>query len=56
MLMTSAMRKAAFEEKFEKYKYVAIRIQFSDRMVLQGIFRPRETGKAICIEKINNII
>ncbi|XP_064636841.1 tether containing UBX domain for GLUT4-like isoform X2 [Lineus longissimus] len=42
-LMTRAMRQSAMEEKFSKYKRVVIRVQFPDKMVLQGLFRPKET-------------
>jgi hypothetical protein len=42
--MTSAMRKAKFESEYSKYETVIIRIQFHDKLTLQGLFRPRETG------------
>ena len=44
MLMTQAMRKALWEERFAVYDRVILRIQFPDHMVVQGVFRPRETG------------
>jgi len=43
-LMTSALRKAKMEEIYSKYEHVVIRVQFQDKLVLQGVFRPRETG------------
>ena len=42
-LMTASMRQACLEEKMSRYERVVIRVQFADRLVLQGIFRPRET-------------
>ena len=42
--MTSTMRKAKLEEEYSKYERVVIRVQFQDKLVLQGLFRPRETG------------
>jgi len=38
------MRRAKLEEQYSKYERVVIRIQFQDKLVLQGLFRPRETG------------
>ncbi|XP_052262738.1 tether containing UBX domain for GLUT4-like [Dreissena polymorpha] len=46
-LMTSAMRKAHLEELYGKYERVVIRVQFHDKLVLQGVFRPRETIFAV---------
>ena len=43
-LMTSSLRKAKLEEEYSKYERVIIRVQFPDKLVLQGLFRPRETG------------
>ena len=43
-LMTQSMRKADLEAKYARYSKVIIRIQFPDRLVLQGVFRARETG------------
>lgn len=42
-LMTRAMRQADVEEQLNKYERTIIRVQFPDRMVLQGVFRPSET-------------
>ena len=47
-LMTQSMRRARLEEVYSQYERVIIRIQFPDKLVLQGLFRPRETGKADC--------
>ena len=38
------MREAELEERHEQYDRVVMRIQFPDGLVLQGCFRPRETG------------
>ncbi|XP_041363543.1 tether containing UBX domain for GLUT4-like [Gigantopelta aegis] len=46
-LMTQAMRQARLEEHYAKYDKVVIRIQFPDRVVLQGLFNPRERVHAI---------
>ncbi|XP_071107777.1 tether containing UBX domain for GLUT4-like [Haliotis cracherodii] len=46
-LMTQAMRQARLEERYSKYKKVVIRVQFPDKLVLQGMFRPRETVFAV---------
>lgn len=46
-LMTQAMRMAKIEEQYSKYDRVVIRIQFPDKLVLQGLFRPRETVFAV---------
>lgn len=43
-LMTQSMRRAKLEEQYSKYERVVIRIQFQDKLVLQGLFKPRETG------------
>ena len=43
-LMTSSMRKAKLESTYGGYEKVVIRVQFHDKLVLQGLFRPRETG------------
>ena len=42
-LMTQSMRRAKLEEQYSKYERVVIRIQFQDKLVLQGLFKPRET-------------
>ncbi|XP_046572870.1 tether containing UBX domain for GLUT4-like [Haliotis rubra] len=46
-LMTQSMRQARLEERYSKYKKVVIRVQFPDKLVLQGMFRPRETVFAV---------
>ena len=38
------MRERMIEERASKYTHAFIRVQFSDRNVLQGAFRPQETG------------
>lgn len=43
-LMTAAMRKAKVEVEYGRYNRVVIRVQFHDKLTLQGLFRPRETG------------
>ena len=45
--MTSTMRKQMEEERISKYPRVVIRVQFPDRLVLQGVFRPRETSNLL---------
>ncbi|XP_052071429.1 tether containing UBX domain for GLUT4-like [Mytilus californianus] len=47
LLMTQSMRRQKLEEQYNKYERVVIRIQFADKLVLQGLFRPRETVFAI---------
>ncbi|TRY82641.1 hypothetical protein DNTS_032582 [Danionella cerebrum] len=42
-LMTKSLREAQIKEKLERYPKVALRVQFPDRHVLQGLFRPLET-------------
>ncbi|KAK6170397.1 hypothetical protein SNE40_018802 [Patella caerulea] len=46
-LMTKAMRQAALEARYEKYERVVIRIQFPNKLVLQALFRPKETVYAV---------
>ncbi|KAM7418734.1 hypothetical protein PAMA_016043 [Pampus argenteus] len=46
-LMTKALREAQMKEKMDKYPKVVLRIQFPDRHVLQGFFRPLETVGAV---------
>ncbi|XP_018600971.2 tether containing UBX domain for GLUT4 [Scleropages formosus] len=46
-LMTKAMRDTQIKEKMERYPKVVVRIQFPDRHVLQGFFRPLETVGAL---------
>ncbi|XP_073166773.1 tether containing UBX domain for GLUT4 isoform X4 [Lepidochelys kempii] len=43
-LMTKSLREAQMKEKLEHYPKVVLRVQFPDRHVLQGFFRPNETG------------
>ncbi|CAJ1053731.1 tether containing UBX domain for GLUT4 [Xyrichtys novacula] len=42
-LMTKSLREAQMKEKMERYPKVVLRVQFPDRHVLQGFFRPLET-------------
>ncbi|XP_062869284.1 tether containing UBX domain for GLUT4 [Trichomycterus rosablanca] len=42
-LMTQSLREAQKKEKMDRYPKVVIRVQFPDRRVLQGFFRPLET-------------
>ncbi|XP_060796989.1 tether containing UBX domain for GLUT4 isoform X2 [Neoarius graeffei] len=42
-LMTQSLREAQKKEKIDKYPKVVLRVQFPDRRVLQGFFRPLET-------------
>lgn len=42
-LMTKALRENQIKEKMQRYPKVVLRIQFPDRHVLQGFFRPLET-------------
>ncbi|KAK7930234.1 hypothetical protein WMY93_006629 [Mugilogobius chulae] len=46
-LMTKALREAQIREKMQRYPKVVLRIQFPDRHVLQGFFRPMETVGAL---------
>ncbi|XP_014842078.1 PREDICTED: tether containing UBX domain for GLUT4 isoform X2 [Poecilia mexicana] len=46
-LLTKALREAQMKEKMERYPKVVLRIQFPDRHVLQGFFRPLETVGAV---------
>ncbi|KAJ0033273.1 hypothetical protein NQD34_000380 [Periophthalmus magnuspinnatus] len=46
-LMTKALREAQMREKMQRYPKVVLRIQFPDRHVLQGFFRPLETVGAV---------
>ncbi|KAG7491174.1 hypothetical protein MATL_G00000310 [Megalops atlanticus] len=46
-LMTKALREARMKEKLERYPKVVVRVQFPDRHVLQGFFRPLETVGAL---------
>ncbi|XP_038227405.1 tether containing UBX domain for GLUT4 isoform X3 [Dermochelys coriacea] len=42
-LMTKSLREAQMKEKLQHYPKVVLRVQFPDRHVLQGFFRPNET-------------
>ncbi|XP_030627545.1 tether containing UBX domain for GLUT4 [Chanos chanos] len=42
-LMTKALRESQMKEKMDRYPKVVLRVQFPDRHVLQGFFRPLET-------------
>nr|XP_023672746.1 tether containing UBX domain for GLUT4 isoform X1 [Paramormyrops kingsleyae] len=46
-LITKALRESQMKEKMERYPKVVVRIQFPDRHVLQGFFRPLETVGAL---------
>ncbi|KAK0144055.1 Tether containing UBX domain for GLUT4 [Merluccius polli] len=46
-LMTKALKESQLKEKMERYPKVVLRIQFPDRHVLQGFFRPLETVAAV---------
>ncbi|XP_053713999.1 tether containing UBX domain for GLUT4-like isoform X1 [Synchiropus splendidus] len=46
-LMTKSLREAQMKEKMERYPKVVLRVQFPDRHVLQGFFRPMETVGAL---------
>ncbi|XP_030061036.1 tether containing UBX domain for GLUT4 isoform X2 [Microcaecilia unicolor] len=41
--MTRSLRESRMKEKLEQYPKVVLRVQFPDRYVLQGFFRPNET-------------
>ncbi|KAL1005507.1 hypothetical protein UPYG_G00059990 [Umbra pygmaea] len=46
-LMTKALRECQAKEKMDRYPRVVLRVQFPDRRVLQGFFRPLETVAAL---------
>ncbi|XP_044202063.1 tether containing UBX domain for GLUT4 [Thunnus albacares] len=46
-LMTKALRESQIKEKMDRYPKVVLRVQFPDRHVLQGFFRPLETVGAV---------
>ncbi|XP_078257518.1 tether containing UBX domain for GLUT4 isoform X2 [Rhinoraja longicauda] len=46
-LMTKSMRDSQMKEKTARYPKVVLRVQFPDRHVLQGFFRPLETVGAL---------
>ena len=44
-LLTKSMIQERLEAKYSRYQQVVLRFQFPDKVVLQGLFRPKETGK-----------
>lgn len=44
-LLTRSMIQERLESKYAKYQQVVVRVQFPDKVVLQGLFRPKETGQ-----------
>ncbi|GFS12296.1 tether containing UBX domain for GLUT4 [Elysia marginata] len=46
-LLTTAMRNERMESMFDNYDRIVIRVQFPDRSILQGLFRPREPLAAL---------
>ncbi|XP_028314234.1 tether containing UBX domain for GLUT4 [Gouania willdenowi] len=46
-LMTKSLRESQIMEKLNRYPKVVLRVQFPDRCVLQGFFRPLETVDAV---------
>ncbi|XP_022611304.1 tether containing UBX domain for GLUT4 [Seriola dumerili] len=46
-LMTKSLREAQMKEKMDRYPKVVLRVQFPDRHILQGFFRPLETVGAV---------
>ncbi|XP_058647637.1 tether containing UBX domain for GLUT4 isoform X2 [Onychostoma macrolepis] len=46
-LTTKSLRESQMKEKLDRYPKVALRVQFPDRHVLQGFFRPLETVAAL---------
>ncbi|XP_039860407.1 tether containing UBX domain for GLUT4 [Simochromis diagramma] len=46
-LMTKSLRESQIKEKMDRYPKVVLRVQFPDRYVLQGFFRPLETVDAL---------
>ncbi|XP_026131667.1 tether containing UBX domain for GLUT4-like [Carassius auratus] len=46
-LVTKSLRESQMKEKLDRYPKVALRVQFPDRSVLQGFFRPLETVAAL---------
>uniref|UniRef100_A0A671MEU9 UBX domain-containing protein n=2 Tax=Sinocyclocheilus anshuiensis TaxID=1608454 RepID=A0A671MEU9_9TELE len=46
-LVTNSLRESQMKEKLDRYPKVALRVQFPDRHVLQGFFRPLETVAAL---------
>lgn len=52
MLMTGAMRKAMWEARFAGYERAVLRIHFPAHVIVQAVFRPRETGLSLLIHII----
>ncbi|XP_062591287.1 tether containing UBX domain for GLUT4-like [Saccostrea cucullata] len=46
-LLTRSMVQDRLESQYSKYQHVVIRVQFPDKVVLQGLFRPKETVHAL---------
>ncbi|XP_031430761.1 tether containing UBX domain for GLUT4 isoform X2 [Clupea harengus] len=46
-LLTQALRDSQVKDKMERYPFVVLRVQFPDRYILQGFFRPLETVTAL---------
>ncbi|KAI8741993.1 tether containing UBX domain for GLUT4, partial [Biomphalaria glabrata] len=46
-LMTKAMKRAQTEALYDQYERVVIRVQFPEKLTLQGVFRPRELVSAL---------
>ncbi|XP_033896886.3 tether containing UBX domain for GLUT4-like isoform X1 [Acipenser ruthenus] len=46
-LLTKSLRESRMKEKMQRYPKVVVRVQFPDRHVLQGFFRPLETVGAV---------
>lgn len=46
-LTTKSLRESQMKEKLYRYPKVALRVQFPDRCILQGFFRPLETVAAL---------
>ena len=44
-MMTKSMRLAAKEARMSHYERVVIRVSFPEKVVVQGLFRIRETGR-----------
>jgi len=53
LLLTSEMRQKLLSKQTKKYKYCLLRIRFPDDLLLQGIFRPTDSGQSV-IEFVKN--
>ena len=42
--MTNVMKQAELENRMQTYKQAIVRFHFPDKLVMQAVFRPRETG------------